>query len=389
MGVVSRFVGAVEAARQLGVQRATLYAYVSRGLVERRTAIDGRTSLYAVDDLDLLATRSRRREPASRPSLDVQISSAVTVLDEAGPRYRGRDVAELARTATYEQVAELLWTGALPARVDWPAPAPADVRAAQQAAAPLRSPLHQLIVATLVLGTRHPDDTAPALARRLLALVPDVLAGRRAVASSDPRLAARLAAAWDPDAGPALASALKRALVVLADHELTTSTLAVRLAASVRAAPAEALVAGLSVTAGPLHGSAANAVHALLADCARNGVGETVARRLGAGERLPGFGHKIYAGDDPRLTPLREAIALLPDRDGRSDLVDDVIAEAGKRLMVRPNVDLGLGALTFVAGLPATVPHFAVARIAGLVAHYEEELGERPVRFRGIARPAG
>src|SRR5690606_15673141 len=105
-----------------------------------------------------------------------------------------------------------------------------------------------------------------------------------------------------------------------------------------------------------------------------------------AGERLPGFGHKIYAGDDPRLGPLREAIGLLPDPHGRSRLVDEVVAEAGTRLTKRPHVDLGLGALPFVAGLPPERPAFAVARIAGFVAHYLGELAERPVRYRGIAR---
>ena len=55
----------------------------------------------------------------------------------------------------------------------------------------------------------------------------------------------------------------------------------------------------------------------------------------------------------------------------------------------RPNVDLGLGALTFVAGLPGDIPLFAVARIAGFAAHLQEEMRERPVRYRGIARPRG
>ena len=58
---VTRFVGATEAARLLGVQKATLYAYVSRGLIARRVAVDGRTSLYAVDDIDTHAERIRRR----------------------------------------------------------------------------------------------------------------------------------------------------------------------------------------------------------------------------------------------------------------------------------------------------------------------------------------
>src|SRR5688500_20206263 len=95
---MSRYVGAGEAARLLGVQRATLYAYVSRGLIDRRVAVDGRTSLYAMDDVESLAGRVRRRESEPRPSLDVQIATAVTVLDESGVTYFGHDVAELAST---------------------------------------------------------------------------------------------------------------------------------------------------------------------------------------------------------------------------------------------------------------------------------------------------
>ena len=90
---MTRFVGAGEAARLLGVQKATLYAYVSRGLIDRRVAVDGRTSLYAVDDVEALAGRVRRREVEPRPSLDVQIVTGVTTLDEAGvtlPRPRRR-----------------------------------------------------------------------------------------------------------------------------------------------------------------------------------------------------------------------------------------------------------------------------------------------------------
>ena len=199
---MSRYVGAAEAARQLGVQRATLYAYVSRGLVDRRVAVDGRTSLYSVDDLEALAGRSRpRRDPAARPSLDVQIVTGVTELDEAGPRYRGRDVATLARSVTYEQVAELLWSGSLPDRADWPAPAERDVRLARRAAAAVGGRgARAIAAAALALGQRHGGDDPRTAGRRLLSVLPDVLAAASPVTSSDPRLAARLAAA--PWSGP-------------------------------------------------------------------------------------------------------------------------------------------------------------------------------------------
>lgn len=383
---MSRYVGAAEAARLLGVERATLYAYVSRGLVDRRVAVDGRTSLYAVDDLEALARRGRARTSGPPPSLDVHIASAITTLDEAGPRYRQRDVATLAATSSFEQVAELLWTGALPDRADWPPPDPDDVADAVAAGAALDEPLHRIIAGTLTLGARHPHADAPTFTRRLLVTVPAILAGGEVPPTTDPRLPARLAAVWDADAPVALASALKRVLIIMADHELTTSTMAVRLAASVRARPADALVAGLSVLTGPLHGSAAGAAHHLILECAATGVAPALERRLAAGERIPGFGHKIYAGEDPRVAPVREAIGLLDDPGGLLPILDDLVAVVAERVFQRPNADLAIGALTAVARWSPDVPLFAVARLAGLAAHYLEELGERPVRYRAIAR---
>ncbi len=387
---MTRYVGAAEAARLLGVQRPTLYAYVSRGMIGRRVAVDGRTSLYALEDVEALAGRARRRESEPRPSLDVQIVTDVTTLDEHGVRYRGRDVAELARTCTFEQVAELLWTGELPPSVVWPDPDPADVRRSSRIAAAIGvNEVATLVAVASGFGVQHPGDDPPTAARRLLGVAPAVVRVRplRDVPSSG-AVAARLAAAWHAEPSPALASALDRALVLLADHELATSTLAVRVAGSTRPNSYAALAAGLVTLEGPYHGGAAAQVYALLAECERaGGAAEVVLRRLQARERLPGFGHPIYRGDDPRLAPLLEIIASLPDPLDRGDVVADLLAEAGVRITRRPNVDLGLGALLFVAGLPADVPPFAVARIAGFAAHLQEELAERPVRYRGLARP--
>lgn len=74
---MTTWVRADEAVRLLGVSKPTLYAYVSRGLIERHTAVDGRTSLYARDDIDTLATRGRGRTPTERPTIDAQITSAI------------------------------------------------------------------------------------------------------------------------------------------------------------------------------------------------------------------------------------------------------------------------------------------------------------------------
>jgi citrate synthase len=161
----------------------------------------------------------------------------------------------------------------------------------------------------------------------------------------------------------------------------------VRIAGSVRTGSYGAFIAGLAVLPGLYHGGATRAAVELLVECERSGVAAALSRRAQVGERIPGFGHKVYVGDDPRLAPLMEAVDEVPAPPARGRLVREVIAEAGARIIQRPNVDLGLGALLFVAGLPADTPIFAVARIAGFAAHLTEELGERPVRFRGLARP--
>ena len=195
----------------------------------------------------------------------------------------------------------------------------------------------------------------------------------------------------DADRGP-LAVALDRALVLLADHELATSTLAVRVAASTRTAPYPAYAAGLAVLQGALHGgtSARSSTPARRVRGARGRAGDRPPAR-GRGSGSPASATRIYRGEDPRLRPLLEAVAMLPDPAGRRDVVDDLLIEAGIRLTRQANVDLALGALTYVGGLPARLPLFAVARLAGFAAHHDEELAERPLRYRGLARrpPSG
>jgi citrate synthase len=156
------------------------------------------------------------------------------------------------------------------------------------------------------------------------------------------------------------------------------------VACSVRADPYASIAAGLCVVGGPLHGTASVAAAELLDDAKSNGARAAVDQVLAAGRRLPGFGHSVYRKGDPRLAPLLESVRSLPDRDGRTQVVDDVLLEAGRRVGHLPNVDLGLGALTFVADLPRDASLFAIARIAGWAAHYEEEKNERPVRYRGV-----
>lgn len=387
MCVVTTWVRADEAVRVLGVSKPTLYAYVSRGLIERHAAVDGRTSLYARSDIERLAERARSRAPVDRPTIDVQVASSVTELDDAGPTYRGHRVDELARTASFERVAELLWSGELPAdEPRWAVDRVALERVeAALAGARAVDPVGRLAIAAGVLAAHgNLEAVRPAdAARRLLALVPSVLGG-----TLTGGLAERLARAYVRRPAAQLVSAFERALVLLADHELATSTLAVRVAVSVRTDPYAALAVGLHTVGGALHGGAARHVVALLADADRRGAAPALGEPIDRRQRLAGFGHSVYRHADPRVAPLMEAVQALASAS-QLDTIRAVQAEAMRVLGRHANIDFALGALLHVAGLPADVPVFAVARIAGWAAHDAEERGERPVRYRGLARRPG
>ena len=383
MAGMSTSVGSKEAARLLGVTTATLYAYVSRGLLTRDVAVDGRTSLYDREEIERLASRSRRREPLERPSIDVQISTAVTRLDDRGPMIRGHALLELATTHSFEQVAELLMTGRLgEPKATWPCDraALARSRSIVDAASPVQ-PLTAMSLAAAAMAAEFAPTEAADAGRRVLGVVPSLFGGPQ---GGD--IATRLARAWTRRPSPLLVAAISRALVLLADHGLATSTLAVRVAASVRTTPASAIACGLEVVAGPYHGMASQASAALFEDAAARGAAQVIAERRDAGRRLPGFGHSVYRNGDPRFEPLLDAVMALSGDPDRRTVVDEVLAEAGRTIGHLPNVDLALGALYFLGGLPPDAPLFAIARIPGWVAHYAEELDERPVRFRGLAK---
>ena len=122
---------AADAAKRLGVKQATLYAYVSRGVLSRGRAADGRGSLFDADEVERLALRGRPRRPAG--AADIIVESQITEITGDQLRYRGLDVIDLAATRTFEDVAELLWTAQLP-------PSPPSARSARSARQPAATP---------------------------------------------------------------------------------------------------------------------------------------------------------------------------------------------------------------------------------------------------------
>lgn len=370
-----------EAARRLGVKVPTLYAYVSRGLLESHRDPTARGSLFDLSEVEALATRSRGgRQTATRLAT---ITTGVTQLhQELGPLYRGQRATELATRAGFEEVAELLWqTGSDDA--DWRAP--------DLGPCPLVHTLDRMRWALVVCGATdplrsdlRPSAVARAARRSAAALVAAV--GESPGPDADGTIAARLAARLTPSSGALPADAVNAALVLMADHELATSTMAVRVAASVRADPYDALLAGLATLAGPLHGGASQLAYELLVVAGRDGAERALNDVLREQGRLPGFGHTVYKSGDPRFAALLALAEPLLHDDQRA-VLHEVVALADAHDVPLPNCDLALAALSWGTGMPPDSGRtiFAVARVAGWAAHYMEELNERPVRFRARA----
>ena len=172
----------------------------------------------------------------------------------------------------------------------------------------------------------------------------------RAEAGSPGRLWSRLCDR--PAAGPGLMRALSAALVLLADHELAASTLAARVAASVRADPYAVVGTGLGAMSGALHGGASLGAETLMAAASGpEDVPRVVAELLRRGEKVPGFGHFVYRGGDPRAILLLDLVRRAAPKSGQLAVADAVFAEVRQKSLPEPNIDFALAALARVAGM--------------------------------------
>lgn len=192
-------------------------------------------------------------------------------------------------------------------------------------------------------------------------------------------------------AGPVAAGlvrVLNAALVLVADHELAASTLAARVAASMRADPYAVVATGLGAMGGALHGGAALGAELMLSSAevpadAPRVVGEVLRR----GERLPGFGHFVYKTGDPRAILLLRLVAELAPESPQLAIASAVIAEARKRALPEPNIEFALAVLAQVGGMirGAGEAIFATGRTAGWLAHALEEYERNiPIRPRSV-----
>jgi citrate synthase len=365
-----------EVLAKLGVRPQTLYAYVSRGQIERRAdPADPRRSLYRGDDILALSerrARGRRQTSVAASTLawgEPVIPTAIATVSHGQLIYRGATATALAARMGLEEVAALLW----------------------------EQP--DVIVFPEVAVDGDPFQALAALAGRVRSLIGRPAAklvneGAICVAAMASAFGAvgtgpihrRLSAEWTLDTeGEEL---VRQALVLLADHELNQSTFAVRIAASTGAGMPACILAGLATLSGPKHGGAGAALESLLIEATNMGADAAIERWLAAGHGLPGFGHPLYPYGDPRGRALLEHIR--PDAE-LATLRDAVMGMLG----LQPNIDFALLAIARRYSLPprSSFGLFAIARTVGWVAHALEQAATgtiiRPrARYQGRSQTA-
>lgn len=376
-----RYLTTAEVARRLEVKPATVYAYVSRGPLNRVPGKRG--SLFAESEVSRLAGRGREsRRPVSPLE---HIATNLSLLTEDDLYFRGRRVADLATSSSAEAVAQLLWTGELADPGPFTAPAELlDAVRAAIAALPASARLtDQLRVAAAVAGAADPlrFDLAPDAvihaARTLLAVLVDSIAPTIQPGSLADRLWPTLSDRPQP---PGLLNAL---LILLADHDLAVSTVAARVAASARAHPYAVVSAGLGALDGHYHGTASTQAYRFLAEALPDPVA-ALSERLRTGDGIPGFGHRVYQHRDPRAVLLFDLLRDVNPGSPALAAVDAISAELGERTF--PNVDVAVAVLMHEHGLrpDAGEAIFAVARTIGWIAHAMEEYREPGLRFRPV-----
>lgn len=364
-----------EVCNLLGVQPQTVYAYVSRKKIEvMPDPADTRRSLYRAEDVGALAKRKqagRKHETLATNTLfgaEPSIPTALSTFAKGRLYYRGQDAVALARTATLEDAAALLW--AADSAVDFSCAEP--VPAGQ----PGRVAAFTAVARLAATGHSTRGRMVHVLHTEAQGLVGQLATAFGARPGAEP-LHQRFAKGWKQPA--AVAELLRTALVLLVDHELTSSAFATRIAASTHASLPACLLAGLTTLSGPLHGDASGRVQTLFTDVERLGDDQVVSNYLSAGLPFAGFGHHIYPDGDPRAAAL---LAQFEPPAFIARFIEKVTALTG----LRPNIDVALAALVAHYRLPADAAFglFATARSVGLLAHSLEQLGvAQVIRPRG------
>ena len=348
---------------------------------------------------DAPSTEAAQAARPFSPGLEGVIAGETSLSYVDGERgrllYRGYRIGDLVEHGTYPAVANLLWTG------DWDpahhlptAPVPAAVLAVLRALPSSTKPMDALRTAVSAWGTTQELPWPPTVeqARALTAFAPSALAafarlraGQEPV-EPDPSLDLVPGFLYQltgtrPDEGTA--RALDAYFIVGSEHGFNASTFTARVIISTRSDLASAVAGAIGTMKGPLHGGAPSEVVDQLAEVGSADHAEQWVREaLAKGERLMGFGHRVYRAYDPRAKALRtvaEGMAHKPDWLQLAIEVEDValrvLAEKHPDRPLKTNVEFYAAPVLMGVGLtpdlfPAT---FSLARTAGWTAHALEQ----------------
>ena len=416
----SDYVTRAEAIRMLEVKPATLYTYVSRGLVRRVNPLGRKQSYYLREDVDRIRSRSTAR--ASNAVLaagairygEPIVSTSITEITAEGPRYRSRNAIELAKSGIgFEAVADLLWTGVLidhhqawalqrpgsqflkvasePVRLGNPvslhdafllvtcaaaiAMGPPQLRMAQTAASSQAAPqLMLLLSGCFGYLVRSPAYRAP---------------------KPDETIAQAIAASMRLPPSAKTTRALDAALVLCADHELNPATFVARITASSESDLHSCIAAAIGAHSGARIARSCDwldqffrkpvNVASLLPRSGSNGAGATDIATLG-------FNHPLYPRGDPRAAHLLDVIRALDSRSSAVRNILECLDTAQKKHKQHARLETALALLAIALKMPvgAASGLITLARIAGWVAHIaEQRLGGFLIRPRAkFVQPA-
>ena len=326
--------------------------------------------------------------------------------------YSGYEIDDLARNATFEEVCHLLWFGDLPNRSQLEAlrsqlieGAIVDERILNSIlrAAPKNAhPMATLRTAVSALSFTDPDaeDMSPeSNQRKAIRLTGQVITLTAAIdrmrrehepiaPRADLTLAGNLLYMLNGEEPDAISERIiDAALTLHAEHGLNASTFAARVTAATLADMHSAMTSAIGALKGPLHGGANERVMHMLLDIDRPENAERwVMDALGRGDKIMGFGHRVYRALDPRAPILRELAAQLSSRGGDTRWLD--ISEQIQQTMARemeargkkiyPNVDFFSASVYYTLGIQTDLftNVFACARMSGWTAHVIEQLAD-------------
>lgn len=372
---------AQQAAARLGVSRATLYAYVSRGFIRSQaTAGRARVRGYAREDVERLRQRAEtRRDPETAAAGTLRwgvpvLESAITLIDGSRLYYRGRDAETLARTSTVEDVARLVW--GVPGTVQSAGARGADVQRTVGRPASPGSFISraQQALARAEAGDRAAFDVRPERVTAIGMPIVDIVAAAATGAGRADTVDAALGRAWN--LSDRATGIVRAALILCADHELNVSSFTARCVASAGSSPYAVVIGGLAALEGPRHGGAAARVESMLEAARRaRDLAAAITARLQRGESIDGFGHPLYPDGDPRAAALLDLLRAAYPKSPELVFILAFARAAAESGRGHPNVDFALASVRRVLRLPAESPLvlFAVGRTIGWIGHAIEQ----------------